>query len=56
MALDQHPPPSHALTSDVRLVGLFAGWVCGTCGGGGIASDGATCPDCDGHGHTLTGT
>ena len=38
------------------LVGLVVRWVCGTCGGGGIASDGSTCPDCDGHGHTLTGT
>ncbi len=34
------------------LLPLVVGWVCGTCGGGGIASDGSTCPDCNGHGHT----
>lgn len=49
MALDQHPAPSRALASLVRLV---VGWVCGTCGGGGVASDGSTCSDCNGHGHT----
>ena len=50
------PRPLSALLPPVRLVGLVglvAGWVCGTCGGGGVASDGTTCPDCDGHGHTL---
>lgn len=36
------------------LGGLVVGWVCATCGGGGIASDGSTCADCGGHGHTLT--
>ena len=36
-----------------RLVGLVVAWVCATCGGGGVASDGSTCPDCDGHGHTY---
>ncbi|WP_433476753.1 hypothetical protein ACQPZP_06655 [Spirillospora sp. CA-142024] len=39
----------HARTLPVRLV---LGWVCGTCGGGGVASDGSTCADCNGHGHT----
>ncbi|WP_163062779.1 hypothetical protein [Actinomadura bangladeshensis] len=34
------------------LLVLVVGWVCGTCGGGGVASDGSTCPDCHGHGHT----
>lgn len=29
------------------------GWACATCGGGGVASDGSRCPDCDGHGHTC---
>ncbi len=33
------------------LLVLACGWRCGTCGGGGIASDGTTCPDCHGHGH-----
>jgi hypothetical protein len=32
---------------------MVRGWACATCGGGGVASDGSTCPDCDGHGHTL---
>ncbi|NVI88880.1 hypothetical protein [Actinomadura sp. BRA 177] len=45
-----HPRPLPIL---VRLVGLVLGWVCGTCGGGGVASDGSTCPDCNGHGHTV---
>ncbi|WP_157430968.1 hypothetical protein [Actinomadura macra] len=31
--------------------GPVTGWACGTCGGGGVASDGSTCPDCHGHGH-----
>ncbi|MDL4776354.1 hypothetical protein [Actinomadura xylanilytica] len=26
-------------------------WTCVTCGGGGVASDGSTCPDCEGFGH-----
>ena len=34
------------------LLGFVVGWACSTCGGGGVASDGSTCPDCDGHGHT----
>ncbi|MEU8306885.1 hypothetical protein AB0C84_25345 [Actinomadura sp. NPDC048955] len=45
MTADQNPEPSLLSRSVV-------GWVCGTCGGGGIASDGSTCPDCNGHGHT----
>ncbi|MES9602155.1 hypothetical protein [Actinomadura sp. NPDC000929] len=49
MTADQDPAPSRALVPLARLV---VGWVCGTCGGGGIASDGSTCPDCNGHGHT----
>ncbi|MFI0480504.1 hypothetical protein [Actinomadura sp. 9N215] len=49
MTTDQHPHPPRI---PVRLVGLLVGWVCGTCGGGGVASDGSTCPDCNGHGHT----
>ncbi|WP_165495268.1 hypothetical protein [Actinomadura roseirufa] len=32
---------------------LVHGWVCGSCGGGGIASDGSTCSDCHGLGHTT---
>ncbi|WP_157406361.1 hypothetical protein [Actinomadura chibensis] len=43
----QTTPP---VPGDFRLV---VGWVCGTCGGGGVASDGSTCPDCNGHGHTT---
>ncbi|XRQ08894.1 hypothetical protein ACN3XK_72500 [Actinomadura welshii] len=43
-------PPLLALL--VPLLGLLVGWACSTCGGGGVASDGATCPDCTGHGHT----
>ncbi|MBT2206846.1 hypothetical protein [Actinomadura sp. NEAU-AAG7] len=35
----------------VLLVPLVWGWVCGSCGGGGVASDGTTCPDCHGHGY-----
>ncbi|MEV3924392.1 hypothetical protein [Actinomadura coerulea] len=49
MTTDQYPAPSHALAPLARSV---VGWVCGTCGGGGVASDGSTCPDCHGHGHT----
>jgi DnaJ-class molecular chaperone len=49
MTADQYPAPSRALAPLARL---FAGWVCGTCGGGGVASDGSTCPDCNGNGHT----
>ena len=45
-----------ARTGDPRplpaLVRLLVAWACGTCGGGGVASDGSTCPDCGGHGHT----
>ncbi|WP_165970608.1 hypothetical protein [Actinomadura sp. 6K520] len=43
------PPP---IAVGVPVCGLVVGWACGTCGGGGIASDGSTCPDCNGHGHT----
>ncbi|GGU07448.1 hypothetical protein [Actinomadura citrea] len=46
MTADQHPAPYSPLARSV------VGWVCGTCGGGGVASDGSTCPDCNGHGHT----
>ena len=49
MTADQDPAPSHPLT---RSAWSVVGWVCGTCGGGGVASDGSTCPDCNGHGHT----
>lgn len=45
----QYPRP---LPVPVRAASLPLGWACGTCGGGGVASDGATCADCDGHGHT----
>lgn len=48
-----HPRPLPALLPLLPLVGLVVGWVCGTCGGGGVASDGSTCPDCNGHGHTI---
>ncbi|MEV5824814.1 hypothetical protein AB0L25_04485 [Spirillospora sp. NPDC052242] len=40
-----------------RLVALaltaetVQGWACCSCGGGGVASDGETCPDCHGTGH-----
>jgi DnaJ-class molecular chaperone len=49
MTADQRSTPSLAIA---QFAVLFAGWVCGTCGGGGVASDGTTCPDCNGHGHT----
>ncbi|MGW2312796.1 hypothetical protein [Actinomadura luteofluorescens] len=49
MSADQDPAPSRTLAPCARSV---VGWVCGTCGGGGVASDGSTCPDCNGHGHT----
>lgn len=49
MTADQYPAPFRALALLARLV---VGWVCGTCGGGGVASDGSTCSDCNGHGHT----
>ena len=39
-------------TTANQVPGPVEGWVCGTCGGGGVASDGSTCPDCNGHGHT----
>ncbi|MFI0406114.1 hypothetical protein [Actinomadura sp. 3N508] len=45
-----HPRP---LVTFLTLVGIALGWVCGTCGGGGVASDGSTCLDCNGHGHTY---
>lgn len=48
MTTHPRPLPVPALVS----LGLVVGWACGTCGGGGIASDGSTCPACDGHGHT----
>ncbi|SPT59877.1 Uncharacterised protein [Actinomadura madurae] len=47
-----HPGPLPALVPALVPVGSVVGWVCGTCGGGGVASDGSTCPDCTGHGHT----
>ncbi|MFA1546786.1 hypothetical protein [Actinomadura chokoriensis] len=50
MTTGQHPAPSRVLIPFVRLL---VGWVCGTCGGGGVSSDGSTCPDCNGHGHTY---
>lgn len=33
------------------IAGAVRGWACCSCGGGGVASDGATCPDCHGTGH-----
>jgi DnaJ-class molecular chaperone len=51
-----HPPASGRDDQDERplLPALLVhGWACGTCGGGGVASDGSTCADCDGHGHTC---
>ncbi|MFE9105467.1 hypothetical protein [Actinomadura geliboluensis] len=48
--------PGHLFARHPRplpvLLVLVVGWACGTCGGGGVASDGSTCPDCNGHGHT----
>lgn len=36
---------------DDRPVPSARRWSCCSCGGGGVASDGGTCPDCDGYGH-----
>ncbi|MFG2022044.1 hypothetical protein [Actinomadura geliboluensis] len=56
-----HPRPQPTPVRLARLVSPafvsaavpVVGWVCGTCGGGGVASDGSTCADCHGHGHTI---
>ncbi|WP_329095140.1 hypothetical protein OG979_11655 [Actinomadura citrea] len=49
MTANRYPAPSRTVAPFARLVVC---WACGTCGGGGVASDGSTCPDCNGHGHT----
>lgn len=49
----RHLRPLPVFPALVGLVLPLVGWVCGTCGGGGVASDGSTCPDCNGHGHTY---
>lgn len=47
-----HPTQSRREARDERPPLQVRAWVCGTCGGGGVASDGSTCSDCHGHGHT----
>jgi hypothetical protein len=45
---------THPAARDIRpaLVPVVERWRCWNCGGGGLDSTGATCPHCDGLGHT----
>ncbi|MFC5748339.1 hypothetical protein [Actinomadura rugatobispora] len=49
--MDDHIPDDPQREDSPPVVVCVRRWACGTCGGRGIASEGETCPDCNGFGN-----